>query len=63
MAAKLKPEVARKYVFGTHHTVIIRKGQTINLCNLTLAEADALVAAGDFPYLVKKPVKPKASKK
>ncbi|WP_168194022.1 hypothetical protein [Pontibacter sp. SGAir0037] len=51
---KLKPEVARKYEFGTHHTKVDWRGRLINLCELTLSEANALVASGNFPYLLPK---------
>jgi hypothetical protein len=62
MASKLKPEVARKYEFGTHHAVVVMGTRTLNLCDLTLAEADALVARGDFPYLKRKAKKPRVKK-
>ncbi|WP_299755276.1 hypothetical protein [uncultured Pontibacter sp.] len=50
-APQLKPEVAEKYELGTHHTVIRRGSKVIDLTALTVAEADKLVGAGNFPYL------------
>ena len=55
---KLKPDVARKYQFGTSFTrVISHKYGEVDLCELTLEQANEYVKAGDFPYLVPKPPK------
>lgn len=60
---KLQPEVARKYNLGTQYTrVISRKYGHIDLCALSLEQANEYVAAGDFPYLVPKPKKPRTKK-
>jgi hypothetical protein len=55
-AKKLKPEVARKYVIGTHHTRFIHaKHGEIDLTELSLKEADELVQSGVLKaYLVPK---------
>ena len=61
LVRKLKAEVARKYELGTHHTVIIHpKHGHIDLCEVSLEQANMYVAGGSFPYLV---LKPKASRK
>ncbi|WP_187261309.1 hypothetical protein [Pontibacter beigongshangensis] len=53
---KLDKRVARKYRLGTHHTRIVhpRFGE-IDLRTITLEKANEYVAAGNFPYLVRKP--------
>ena len=60
---KLQPAVARKYKLGTHHTRIIsHRYGSIDLCQLSLEQANEYVEAGDFPYLVPKPRKPRTKK-
>lgn len=60
---KLKPDVARKYQLGTHHTLLREtKLGDVDLCQINLEQADKLTASGNFPYLVLKP-KPVRKKK
>lgn len=60
---KLKPDVARKYQLGTHHTrVISHKYGELDLSTLSLEKADEYVKAGDFPYLVPKPKRTRKKK-